>query len=605
MSRQHVLVETSESENRQGVISGSAGVKRTDDKIDTANLSCSGGDHSSGSVVAVTSEVGAGVVTNASTPNQKKGDFYKNRAKDNARNQGANKKLPVKSGSSVKNVVEKWGKRAHLDDDGFSGESKALVNARALGCKIKGDRQNSDLSDDDREKITREGGFKYTERGEKSVPEFSRKKQSTGGNSSASSGKRSGDKPKVNRKNGRPDVRGMCYEQEKFAMTEWYSKARTAGFATAQALINFNALVRKKASQLDPRALEFCQCGFYDETCEFVLCECLIAAPVNSNENVALEKPPAPVYSDGVPDGDFRVQSSIFGHMSKFWNGLFLEAKFNSDRLLNHNIPRAYLDTPDAAINEQMLLYIRKRMMTDYSVNGVWNRAVVLAHAKRLGLTFLEEKKLEISTPQDLVSFHKTVQVAADQEDDQWLLAHRNESRRGWDFRHWGAQVVGAICLLVILFVLVYSCVLLPCIVLTLANLWLRLSSFLAMIGIEICLQAVFLVLKSVILLLGSIVAFAYPKMLSINTVFAAQTQVEESVKGGFVEVTRPLAWLLNFLVLSPLLFYFRNWIIRWVRSTTLCRKAVAWLERYLEYLMGLYPQVLARARLWWNGMNI
>lgn len=536
-------------------------------------------------------------VTEKASCDTKKANFDKNC-------RGAKQMALKKRETLVKNVVNKWGKRAHLDDDGFIGESKTLVEARALGCRLKGDRQNSSMTESDGEKTTREGGFKYTERGEKTVPEFSRKQQSTGRNSPASGGKRSGEKPRVNRKNGRPDVRGMDYESEKFAMTEWYTKARTAGFQTAQALVNFNALVRKKASQLDPRALEFCGLHAEDEHCEFVLCECHLVAPVNGDENVILEKPAAPIFSDGVLEGEFKVKSTVFGHMSKFWNGLFLEADFKSERLLNHNIPRAYLDTPDAAINKQMLLYIRKKMMTDYTVNGVWNRAVVLAHAKRLGLTFLEEKKLEIATPQDLASFHKTVQVAADQEDDQWLLAQRNESRRGWDFRHWGAQVVGAVCFLAILFVLVYSCALLPFIVLTLANLWLRLVSCLAMIGIEIILQAMFLVLKSVILLLGSIVAFAYPKMLSTSTVFATQTRLEESVRGGFVEVTRPLAWLLNFLVLSPLLFYCRNWIWHWVRSTTLCRKIVAWLERYWEYFLELCPQVLMGVQLSWNAMS-
>lgn len=200
--------------------------------------------------------------------------------------------------------------------------------------------------------------------------------------------------------------------------TAWYTKAVGAGFKSKAALDRFNAAVAAKANDIDPNCAPVCtSCGSSD----LQLCDDFIVA----NGVVAIQDDALVV-----PAGAANVRFSW-----DWFKGIrraFTRPWYNSEHPINHQI--GWMDNNSLPEGEllwaDLASYIRLNLNTSYTLNGVFDRAAKLAHAKKLALRFFDENKVgnnERLEPGFVARVHFTVQRVTDQADDAFLLAQTNQ----------------------------------------------------------------------------------------------------------------------------------------------------------------------------------
>lgn len=211
-------------------------------------------------------------------------------------------------------------------------------------------------------------------------------------------------------------------EVENYHRTEWYSKAVRAGFKTAGALKRFNETVVAFQNQIDPLQVPVCmECGNSDvELCEHFVVAAKVAVDVEEDALVI------------VPAVNMKHR---FQWVNKF-RRMFTWPSFDSTLVQNHNL--AGFDNEqitDAYIWPELFSYIRLGFNTTYVIQGVHDRAAKLAHAKKLGVRFLDETKVGLADrnrPEFVNRFVHTVQRACDQRDDEMLLKETNPNQNFW-----------------------------------------------------------------------------------------------------------------------------------------------------------------------------
>lgn len=214
-----------------------------------------------------------------------------------------------------------------------------------------------------------------------------------------------------------------------YKFTAWYTAAVSKGFKSKVALDRFNATVLQHQDEIDPTKVPVCcQCGHSD----IVICSCMV-------------EPQAPATVDLAEDGNTILIPTGPTHIKYRFDWvnrvkrMFVWPHFNVKRDINHNIGfMKNSDIPEEAmLMSSMLAYIRLGMNTSYTINGVHDRAAKLAHAKKLGLRFLDENDVELdekTNPEFVNKFHFTVQRATDMNDDSMLFQHSNQEHGIWNF---------------------------------------------------------------------------------------------------------------------------------------------------------------------------
>lgn len=235
------------------------------------------------------------------------------------------------------------------------------------------------------------------------------------------------------RKNGAPKSKAQATEVAvglaTYKFTAWYTSAVSKGFKSKLALDRFNATVLQHQDEIDPTKVPVCcQCGHSD----IVICSCMV-------------EPQAPATVDLAEDGHTILIPTGPTHIKYRFDWvnrvkrMFVWPNFNVRRDINHNIGfMKNSDIPEETmLMSSMLAYIRLGMNTSYTINGVHDRAAKLAHAKKLGLRFLDENDVELdekTNPEFVNKFHFTVQRATDMNDDSMLFQHSNQEHGIWNF---------------------------------------------------------------------------------------------------------------------------------------------------------------------------
>jgi len=214
-------------------------------------------------------------------------------------------------------------------------------------------------------------------------------------------------------------VRQLAAEVESYHRTEWYTQCVGQGFATQAALDRFNEFVRANADGIDPRVAPVCRHCY---SSDLVLCDCFVAAAA---ANAA------------VLEGDALLVPNAkrnFVWQWDWWNRvkrMFVRPNYDPQLPINHQIGwLSNASLGDDMVNTEMLAYIRLYLNVDYTINGVFDRRSKLAHAKKLALRWLDEKKIPMKARETSLAascLSATVQKATDMEDDDMLLARNNE----------------------------------------------------------------------------------------------------------------------------------------------------------------------------------
>ena len=214
-------------------------------------------------------------------------------------------------------------------------------------------------------------------------------------------------------------VRQLAAEVESYHRTEWYTQCVGQGFATQAALDRFNDFVRANADGIDPRMAPVCRHCY---SSDLVLCDCFVATAA---ANAA------------VLEGDALLVPNAkrnFVWQWDWWNRIkrmFVRPNYDPQLPINHQIGwLSNASLGDDLVNTEMLAYIRLYLNVDYTINGVFDRRSKLAHAKKLALRWLDEKKIPMKARETSLAascLSATVQKATDMEDDDMLLARNNE----------------------------------------------------------------------------------------------------------------------------------------------------------------------------------
>lgn len=213
----------------------------------------------------------------------------------------------------------------------------------------------------------------------------------------------------------------IAQEQQRYSRTEWYGKAIKAGFKNRAALDRFNQTVFDCLADIDALKAPVCmECG----RSELVLCEHFVVGhgvEVADDDAVMI---PAAIH--------MRFRFDFVNKVRR----MFTWPRFDSDAVVNHNINGFdNADLPDDYTDADLLAYIRLNMNTSYVINGSYDRAARLAHAKKIALRFLDEKKIPLAQRSTVVFVNRlmhTVQRSVDQQDDDMLLRESNPVHNFW-----------------------------------------------------------------------------------------------------------------------------------------------------------------------------
>jgi len=225
---------------------------------------------------------------------------------------------------------------------------------------------------------------------------------------------------------------------EGYHRTEWYSKAIKSGFKNLGALKRFNETVAAFQDQIDPLLVPVCmECGNSDvELCDHFVVAAKVAVDVEEDALVI------------VPAVNMKHRFQWVDKIRR----MFTWPSFNSTLVQNHNLAGFRNEQiADTYIWPELFSYIRMGFNTTYVINGVNDRAAKLAHAKKLGVRFLDETKVSLADrnrPEFVNRFIHTVQRACDQRDDEMLLVETNPVHNFWVAPSTLLKVVGvgAVC---------------------------------------------------------------------------------------------------------------------------------------------------------------
>lgn len=222
--------------------------------------------------------------------------------------------------------------------------------------------------------------------------------------------------------NKRQDIaKSIAREINTYKFTRVYRDALSKTFATKAALDAFNTWASKNTDHIDPSAIVVCcDCGH----AEITLCDCWITAAPNA------VPAPTPGVVLAIPSGPANIRWR-FGWVDQV-RRMFAWPSYNPDAPVNHQIgwlSNSALQEGDLLVPE-MLAYIRLNQNTSYKIDGVFDRNAKLAHSKKLALRYLDEMKVplgERTSSRFIACLHHTIQKAADNEDDDFLLQTNNE----------------------------------------------------------------------------------------------------------------------------------------------------------------------------------
>lgn len=239
------------------------------------------------------------------------------------------------------------------------------------------------------------------------------------GNPKPQNGKRAADNLQHNKR--RDLAQSIAREINTYKLTKVYRDALSKTFATKAALDAFNTWATKNTDQIDPSAIVVCcECG----QAEVTLCDCWITAAPNA------VPAPTPGVVLAIPSGPANIRWR-FGWVDQV-RRMFAWPSYNPDTPVNHQIgwlSNSALQEGDLLVPE-MLAYIRLHQNTSYKIDGVFDRGAKLAHSKKLAIRYLDEQKVplgERSSSRFIACLHHTIQKAADNEDDDFLLRQNNE----------------------------------------------------------------------------------------------------------------------------------------------------------------------------------
>lgn len=198
--------------------------------------------------------------------------------------------------------------------------------------------------------------------------------------------------------------------------TDWYQKAVIAGFKNKTALRAFNDKIVQIAQSIDPAATPVCsECGNSD----LILCDhYIISRGVEEESGVIL-----------IPgDRHVRFRIRVIDNIRRMFTWPRFDPSADFNRQIGWTDPE---ELGDDFLQSQMLAYIRQHLNVSYDLNGVRDRKAKLAHAKKLAIRYLDEKKIKLdvrTNPKFVNVMHRTVQIATDMGDDDWLLQEQNLS---------------------------------------------------------------------------------------------------------------------------------------------------------------------------------
>lgn len=229
--------------------------------------------------------------------------------------------------------------------------------------------------------------------------------------------------------NKRRDLaQSIASEINTYRLTQVYRDALSKTFATKAALDAFNTWANNNIDNIDPSAIVVCcDCGH----AELTLCDCWITAAPNA------VPAPTPGVVLAIPSGPANIRWR-FGWVDRV-RRMFAWPSYNPDTPVNHQIgwmSNSALQEGDLLVPE-MLAYIRLHQNTSYKIDGVFDRGAKLAHSKKLALRYLDEQKVplgERTSSRFVACLHHTIQKAADNEDDDFLLQENNEGHNIYSY---------------------------------------------------------------------------------------------------------------------------------------------------------------------------
>lgn len=207
-----------------------------------------------------------------------------------------------------------------------------------------------------------------------------------------------------------------------FTATRWYLAAVKAGFKNKIALDQFNAIVYSRRADIDPMQVPVCmECGQADA----ILCgHFVVAAGVESQPDGAIAIPAAQGFA-------IRWRFNWVNRVKR----MFTWPRFDSDALINHyNRGFDPSQISDGEVWPELLCYIRLNLMTEYKIDGQFNRKAKLAHCQKLASRFFTDFKIkqeDLLLPSTVNKIKLTVARACDQRDDQTLF---KEVDPRWNF---------------------------------------------------------------------------------------------------------------------------------------------------------------------------
>lgn len=207
-----------------------------------------------------------------------------------------------------------------------------------------------------------------------------------------------------------------------FSATRWYLAAVKAGFKNHQALHAFNALVRTRIDDIDPMQVPVCfECG--ESNAE--LCDHFVVGVGVSADDGAIAIPAAQGFA-------IKWRFNWVNRVQR----MFTWPRFDSENLINH-YNRGFDPSiiPDQEIWPELLCYIRLNLMTEYKIDGLFNRKAKLAHCQKLAQRFFTEFKIkqqDLLEPAIVNKIKLTIARACDQRDDQTLFKECDPRRNFW-----------------------------------------------------------------------------------------------------------------------------------------------------------------------------
>jgi len=183
-------------------------------------------------------------------------------------------------------------------------------------------------------------------------------------------------------------------------------------YKTAEALAKFNTWVELHRDEIDPGEATVCkECGEVDLN----LCEHWVGA----EEKAKAEYSPTPV-----------VKTEHFWSYH-IWDSIKRALKYpQMDLSVQNNDKTGGFDNSDISDNNiipELYNYVKLRMQSSYSVNGVEVRNLRLEHCRRLATKWLEERKMEKKAEEDTVLTNRvmfTTQRVCDNAENRVLYGY-------------------------------------------------------------------------------------------------------------------------------------------------------------------------------------